>query len=115
MGDDFNTPILISVLFDGVKLINNIISGKARISEAQRVLLKEGFEGYVFDVLGLEVEKSTSPTGGDEDALMGLIVELRGKAKSNKDWDTADAIRNTLNQLGITIMDGKDGSSWKKN
>ena len=113
MGDDFNTPILISVLFDGVKLINNVISGKIKISESQRNLLKEGMEGYVYDVLGLVLE-ATSTEGGDEDALMRLIVDLRGKAKASKDWDTADAIRNALNELGITIMDGKDGSSWKK-
>ena len=114
MGDDFNTPILISVLFDAVKLINNITSGKISISAAQRQELKEGMEGYVFDVLGLKVEEKTRQDGGDTDALMGLLVELRGNAKTNKDWATADTIRDTLSQLGITIMDGKDGSTWKK-
>ena len=114
MGDDFNTPILISVLFDAVKLINNVTSGKMAISSAQRQELKEGMEGYVFDVLGLKVEEKTRQDGGDTDALMGLLVELRGNAKTNKDWATADTIRDTLSQLGITIMDGKDGSTWKK-
>ncbi len=114
MGDDFNTPILIGVLFDGVKLINNIVSGKVTISAPQRQQLQEGLEGYVLDVLGLEVENKASQNGGDEDALMGLLVDLRGKAKDNKDWATADTIRDTLGALGITIMDGKDGSSWKK-
>ena len=60
------------------------------------------------------VENTANQSGGDEDALMGLLVELRGKAKANKDWATADAIRDTLSELGITIMDGKDGCSWKK-
>ncbi|MDO7741061.1 MAG: cysteine--tRNA ligase [Flavobacteriales bacterium] len=114
MGDDFNTPILISVLFDAVKLINNVTSGKMAITSAQRQELKDGMEGYVFDVLGLKVEEKTRQDGGDTDALMGLLVELRGNAKTNKDWATADTIRDTLSQLGITIMDGKDGSTWKK-
>ena len=114
MGDDFNTPILISVLFDAVKLINNVTSGKMAITSAQRQELKDGMEGYVFDVLGLKVEEKTRQDGGDTDALMGLLVELRGDAKTNKDWATADTIRDTLSQLGITIMDGKDGSTWKK-
>jgi cysteinyl-tRNA synthetase len=113
MGDDFNTPILISVLFEGVKLMNNVISGKITISKSQRTQLKAGLEEYVLDVLGLTLETTTA-TAGDEEALMQLIVDLRGKAKSNQDWDTADAIRNALSALGITIMDGKDGSSWKK-
>ena len=114
MGDDFNTPILISVLFDAVKLINNVTSGRMAITSAQRQELKDGMEGYVFDVLGLKVEEKTRQDGGDTDALMGLLVELRGNAKTNKDWATADTIRDTLSQLGITIMDGKDGSTWKK-
>jgi cysteinyl-tRNA synthetase len=46
---------------------------------------------------------------------MDLVLEIRNTAKSNKDWETADKIRNQLNKLGIEIMDGKDGSSFKIN
>ena len=44
---------------------------------------------------------------------MSLVFDIRNSAKQNKDWDTADKIRNQLKELGIEIMDGKDGSSFK--
>ena len=55
--------------------------------------------------------------GGGEDetgALLDLIVDMRTKAKANKDWGTADQIRDVLSNHGITIQDSKDGSSWTR-
>ena len=60
------------------------------------------------------MEVSATAESHDEEALMNLLVELRGKAKVNQDWDTADTIRKALAEMGITIIDGKDGSSWKR-
>jgi cysteinyl-tRNA synthetase len=114
MGDDFNTPILISVLFEAVKLINNISTGRISISSNQKERLIALVHGYTFEVLGLQMEVSATAESHDEEALMNLLVELRGKAKVNQDWDTADTIRKALAEMGITIMDGKDGSSWKR-
>ncbi|MGY8940581.1 MAG: cysteine--tRNA ligase [Flavobacteriales bacterium] len=114
MGDDFNTPILISVLFEAVKLINNISTGRISISAHQKESLIALVHGYTFDVLGLQMEVNATAESHDEEALMNLLVELRGKAKVNQDWDTADTIRKALAEMGITIMDGKDGSSWKR-
>jgi len=43
---------------------------------------------------------------------MELVLQLRGKAKKSKDFDTADLIRNELDKFGIQIKDGREGSSW---
>ena len=114
MGDDFNTPVLISVLFDAVKLVNNLHDGRLSASADQIQDLHTLLHGFVFDVLGLR-EESTGGGGSDDvrDNLLDLLVDLRSTAKSNKDWATADAIRNALGELGITIKDSKDGSSWE--
>ena len=67
------------------------------------------------DVLGLVEEGSEGSAEGSEDLasnLLDLLVELRADAKSNKDWASADRIRNTLSELGVTVKDSKDGSSW---
>lgn len=114
MGDDFNTPVLISVLFDAVKLVNNLYDGRLSASADQIQDLHTLLHGFVFDVLGLR-EESTGGGGSDDvrDNLLDLLVDLRSTAKSNKDWATADAIRNALGELGITIKDSKDGSSWE--
>ena len=43
---------------------------------------------------------------------MDVILDIRAKAKANKDWATSDAIRDKLKEIGITVKDGKDGATW---
>ena len=43
---------------------------------------------------------------------MDLILELRAQARTNKDWTTADAIRDKMTELEINVKDGKDGTAW---
>lgn len=113
MNDDFNTPILIASLFEGVKTINSAAAGKITLGSDQIAALKELYNGFMVSVLGLVEEGSSADSGeGIEDNLLDLLVELRSEAKANKDWTNADRIRNTLGELGITIKDGKEGSSW---
>lgn len=113
MSDDFNTPILIANLFDGVKTINSAASGRISLGAEQVNALQKLYKGFMVDVLGL-VEEGTSENSGEgiSDNLLDLLVELRSEAKENKDWTNADRIRNTLGELGITIKDSKEGSSW---
>ena len=118
MNDDFNTPMLIAILFEGVKWINSATDGRISLSNDQISALKSLYSDFVNDVLGLSNEASeNSQTGaeGNEDIstnLLDLLVELRSDAKANKDYAGADRIRNTLSNMGISIKDGKDGSSW---
>jgi cysteinyl-tRNA synthetase len=118
MNDDFNTPMLIAILFEGVKWINSATDGRISLSKDQISALKSLYSDFVNDVLGLSSEASeNSMTGaeGNEDIstnLLDLLVELRSDAKANKDYAGADRIRNTLSNMGISIKDGKDGSSW---
>lgn len=114
MGDDFNTPVLISVLFDAVKWVNILHDGRQTASADQTAALQTLLHNFVFDVLGLREEATGSGADdGMRDGLLDLLVDLRTGAKTNKDWATADAIRDALGQLGITIKDSKDGSSWE--
>ena len=46
------------------------------------------------------------------DGLMGIILDIRAAAKANKDWTTSDKIRDSLNALGVTVKDGKDGATY---
>jgi cysteinyl-tRNA synthetase len=65
----------------------------------------------------LASEASQTGDGDGEDetgALLDLLVDMRTDAKTNKDWGTADKIRDVLAAHGITIQDGKDGSSWSR-
>ena len=119
MNDDFNTPILIAVLFDAVKLVNAARDSHMAITADQRDQLADLLKTYTEDVLGLRAEGASaagakSASTVDEAALLDLLVELRTKAKTDKQWGTADEIRDALAALGIVIQDGKDGSSWTR-
>ncbi len=113
MNDDFNTPILIAHLFDAIKFIHQVASGKETISKKHKNLLSSEINSFVYDVLGLKsINKSE---GGDSlEKVMELVLEMRSKARDNKDWDTSDAIRDKLSEANITVKDGKEGATWSK-
>lgn len=111
MDDDFNSSVLISHLFDAVKSINSIAEGRLKITEQDKNDLILLMDGIVKNVLGLSSIEET----GDSDltnGLMELILDLRARARSNKDWATSDAIRDQLDALNIVVKDSKNGASW---
>jgi cysteinyl-tRNA synthetase len=114
MDDDFNSPILISHLFEGVRIINSVKDKKENISKADLELLKSTMHTFIFDILGLKDEASTGDDGL-VDGLMNTILTIRQNARQNKDWGTADLIRDNLGKLKITVKDTKDGSEWNVN
>lgn len=114
MNDDLNSPIAIAHLFDGVKMINSIADGKASISAGDLEELKTLYATFVFDLFGLKrlEQQSNSNTEAYEQAI-DLLLQLRQDAKANKDWGTADKIRDELARLGFVVKDTKDGFSWE--
>ena len=114
MNDDFNSPLLIAQLFDAVKFINSVENGSATITTKDLAFLKEKIKAFTEDVLGLtfnnnqtEDKVSTALEG-----TVNLLIEMRKKARDNKDFATSDAIRDQLSALGIQLKDGKDGTSF---
>jgi cysteinyl-tRNA synthetase len=110
MNDDFNAPMLVAALFEGVKYINALAENKATISAADLAVLTSEYQSFIGDVLGLHVEKATSDAALN--ATMDLVLAMRKKAREEKDWTTSDQIRDKLQAAGIVIKDGKDGASW---
>ena len=97
MDDDFNTPILISHLFEAARIINSVAAGTETISEKDLELLKALIKNFVYDVLGLLSEAESSGKNNEAlEGVMGFVLSLRQKAKSNKDFETSDEIRNKL-------------------
>lgn len=114
MNDDFNSPKLIAELFDATRIINSIQQGNSTLTESDLELLKENFNLFFYDILGMKRENQTSESVGTTEELMNVILDIRQNAKTNKNWDIADAIRNKLNEIGIVIKDTKDGAIWEK-
>jgi cysteinyl-tRNA synthetase len=114
LDDDLNSPILISYLFEGVKYINSIADGTESIDEQGLESLKKMYDSFVSDILGLKDEMNEN---GDEELagkLMKIIIDLRQRARSNKDWSTSDKIRSDLKDAGIILNDLKEGFTWEK-
>ena len=122
MDDDFNTGGGIGSLFDLVRVLNKFVddeklenAGKSsteKVAELHRgsVVLRE-----LGATLGLfrQPPKEKAP-GGDDLAgkLMKLLIELRANARKKKDFATADQIRNTLTEIGVTLEDRPGGTEW---
>lgn len=110
MNDDFNTAIVIAQLFELTRIVNSAVAGSETLTADGIAQAKNIFDTYLFGILGIKHEvKSNS---GDVDGLMKLIIDIRAQAKSNKDFATSDKIRDELGKLGISIKDGKDGTTW---
>lgn len=114
MNDDFNSPILIAQLFEAAKQINALKEGTTRLTAEDLSLLKKTMHAFLFDVLGL-VDQATESGDQNADKLTGaidLLISLRDQARANKDFATSDKIRDDLQEVGIQLKDGKDGTTY---
>lgn len=112
MNDDFNSPILIAELFEGVRYINLLKDGKETITSADLELLSKTMSAFIFDVLGLK--KETEVTGDNEklEGVVNMLITMRNEARANKDFALSDEIRDKLKVLGIEIKDTKEGTTF---
>ncbi|MCC1484432.1 cysteine--tRNA ligase [Winogradskyella immobilis] len=115
MDDDFNTPILIATLFEASKFINQIKDGSASITAEDLEILKATLHTFTFDVLGLE-DTAKSETGTDKlNGAVEILINLRKEARINKDFVLSDKIRDELAAVGITLKDGREGTTFTTN
>ena len=122
MNDDLATPQVISHLFEACTVINKLVDHKATICADCLKELKETMHLFAFDILGLStVNGQWSMVNGNnarEEAfgkVVDMVLDLRAKAKANKDWATSDQIRDALAAAGFEVKDTKDGVTWKLN
>ena len=113
LNDDLNSAKLISYLFEGVNYINQVSSGLEKIHYSSIKPLRNLFNDFVFEIMGLKNEKPRNCDYELDKKLMDLILKLRQEAKYKNDWKTSDKIRQELKQLGIIIKDKKDGAHWE--
>lgn len=115
LDDDFNCPRALASLFELVPVINSLSNKQIDIAELNVDVLqslKDNFSSIIFDIFGLKEEEVQGGENEVTDQLMGLILQLRQQARAEKNWGMADTIRDSLQEAGIEVKDGKDGSSW---
>jgi cysteinyl-tRNA synthetase len=117
MNDDLATPLVLSYLFEACTVVNKLIDHKATICADCLKELSETMRLFAFDILGLKEEKSGSNDSREEafGKVVDMVLELRAKAKADKDWATSDKIRDELAAAGFEVKDTKDGVTWKLN
>jgi len=115
MDDDFNTPQAAAVIFDFIRDANKIIAENEKpgikfVNAARDFLFKTAE-----DVLGIIPSSSSVVADGSlEDDLIKLLIEMRLKARDEKNYAMADEIRDKMKELGLILQDGKDGTKVKR-
>ena len=111
LADDLNTPLALSYLHEDVNALN-----KAENAD-ERARLKAQFlaDAYMLGLLYNDPEAWFKGADTDNEAAeIEALIAQRTEAKKNKDWATADAIRNSLKERGIVLEDGPSGTTWKR-
>ena len=117
MNDDLQTPTVISNLFEACHVVNSLLDHKAQISADDLKELSATMQLFAFDLLGLSDERGVNNDAREQayGKVVDMVLELRAKAKADKDWATSDKIRDALSDAGFEVKDTKDGVTWKLN
>ena len=110
MDDDFNTAGALGHLFDFVKAINTARDagvGTEALSQAQATLRQ------LTEVLGLRLEPAATAALSDAAPFIELLIEIRSELRQARQWALSDRIRDRLAEAGVTLEDGKEGTTWR--
>lgn len=121
MCDDFNTALASAAMFDLAKNVNiyknAVVTNDVPVDSAIMSEVKRIFKTFT-DILGILEERwegqKANASSKDYDDLMQVILDIRQECRVQKQFALADAIRNKLAALGITIEDSPQGARWKK-
>jgi cysteinyl-tRNA synthetase len=114
MNDDFNSPVLIANLFEGVKYIHLLNTGKETITKNDFIKLEKTLNSFVYEILGL-IDESSQDDSGKLNGTIELLIQLRKEARDSKNWALSDQIRDELLSLGIQLKDGKEATTFSVN
>jgi cysteinyl-tRNA synthetase len=118
MDDDFNTPRAIATLFDLSREVNTLLNSGQPASKATLEATRALYSDLGGDVLGLrfDSEAAGGASQADADLLDGLVqmlIGVREETRQARDWAKADAIRDRLLEMGVTLEDGPQGTRWR--
>ncbi len=114
MNDDLNTPVMIAELFETARIINSSRDGKLPLSSKNIESLRELMKTMVTEVLGLARESEHAGDNEAMDRVMRMVIDMRAKAKADRDFATSDRIRDKLSEVGIVLKDTKEGTTWER-
>ncbi len=114
MDTDFNTAQALGAIFTFVGAANRALTAADKTPPA---LFAHAYHtlAEICDVLGIYDTAAQDGTGDAEhrNRLIELLLEVRQDARTRKDWDTSDKIRDRLKELNVEIQDTREGATWK--
>ncbi|MEW7313909.1 cysteine--tRNA ligase [Buttiauxella gaviniae] len=115
MDDDFNTPEAYSVLFDMAREVNRLKTEDLAAANGLAAALRQ--LSAVLGLLEQEPEaflQSSVQADDGEVAEIEALIKQRNDARQSKDWALADQARDRLNEMGIVLEDGPQGTTWRR-
>ena len=109
--DDLNTPDALAELHRAGRDLANATSKEEARSAAAEFLADASFIGLLQTN---PAEWFSSDLDDEESAEIEALIAKRSQAKEERDFDTADQIREQLNDMGVILEDGPDGTRWRK-
>ncbi|MFX0003000.1 MAG: cysteine--tRNA ligase [Candidatus Hodarchaeota archaeon] len=108
MDDDFNNPRALATIYEFVKKINSSLDNKKEILINARETLQE-----LLGVFGLDFTKPDIVGDVKLNEIMEIVIDIRDKARQEKNYKLSDEIRNKLKKVGIQLEDDIEGTRWK--
>ena len=115
MDDDFNSPRGIAVLQDLTRDVNTLLNSETEVGVSTLAAIEETYSALAGDVLGLApaADKVAGGDGQREAALIEMLIEMRARARADRDYARSDQIRDQLAALGVALEDRADGTIWR--
>ena len=113
MDDNFNSPQALASIYDFIRDFNKFLNKNDQISDEVINSAKKFLTSTLTDVLGIVIFSERAEKDSKEAELVEVLIELRNKAKLEKNYGLADEIRGKLNEIGIILEDSKEGTSYK--
>jgi cysteinyl-tRNA synthetase len=111
MDDDFDTPGAISALFGLARAVNR---SAGHVNSGHELDMARLELRRLLEILGIRPELDDAESTFDGAQFVELLLQVRAKLRAAKRWQLADSIRTGLAELGITIADGPEGATWKR-
>jgi cysteinyl-tRNA synthetase len=113
MDDDFNTATAIGILFDVNREVNALLYGDSPVTQETLAAVDALYRELGGEILGIMPEKMEELGGGLEAPLIELLIDVRQKLREDRQWELGDHVRDRMSDLGITLEDRQDGTTWR--
>ncbi|WP_424825843.1 cysteine--tRNA ligase [Rothia dentocariosa] len=115
LNDDMNIPRALAVLHEQTRAGNAALAAGSDASECANAVWAMANVLGLISLMNLDGSGASGAEHQALDALIHTILEQRASARAEKDWATADRMRDVLAAAGITVKDGAQGSTWSLN